>query len=202
MKKHTLRIIMTLLLTAICALSLFSCKKEPPTVAPESTAEPETTIQLGCGDNHNFVDGYCTECGKQEKVEAVEELEYTLSEDGSYYTVSGIGTVKNTEITVPAYYEGKPVKAVSDGAFKDQTQITAINLPDSVEMIGKDAFRGCTELTEFTVPRSLKAVGDGAFADCKIERVEVKSFGTWCGIDFEDLESNPMHTGAVFTMDN
>ena len=201
MKKHTKKTIMTFILISVCALSLFSCQKEPPTVAPESTSEPETTIQLGCGDNHNFVDGYCTECGKQEKVEAVESLEYTQSEDGSYYTVSGIGTVKNTEITVPEYYDGKPIKAVGDGAFKYQTQITAINLPDSIEMIGKDAFRGCTKITDFTVPRSLKTVGEDAFHGCKIKSIEVKSFGAWCEIDFEDLESNPMHTGAVFTMD-
>ena len=200
MEKRYLKVTIVILTAVIYTLSLFSCQKEPPTVTPESTTEPETTIQLGCGDNHNFVDGYCTECGKQEKVEAVESLEYTLSEDGSYYTVSGIGTVKNTEITVPAYYEGKPVKAVSDGAFKDQTHITAINLPDSVEMIGKDAFRGCTELTAFTVPRSLKTVGDGAFADCKIERVEIGSFFSWCGIDFESLSSNPMYNGAILTM--
>lgn len=201
MKKHTLRIIMTLLLTAICALSLFSCKREPPTLQPESTDEPETTIQLGCGDDHNFVDGYCTECGKQDTVEVTESLEYTLSEDGTYYIVSGIGTVTATEITVPAYYEGKPVKAVGEDAFKNQTRITSVTLPDGIESIQKNAFFGCMRITDFTVPRSLTTVGEDAFRGCKIERVEVKSFGAWCAIDFEDLDANPMHSGALFTMD-
>ena len=201
MKKHTFKIAITLLLTAICILSLFSCKKEPTTVQPESTAEPETTIKLGCRDYHNFVDGFCTECGKQETVDVIETLEYTLSEDGTYYIVSGIGTCTDTEITIPAKYNGKPVTVIGQRAFCSRGNITAISLPDSITDIGAYAFEGCRSLKSFTVPKSVKNIGQKAFIGCKIEKVEVKSFGAWCAIDFEDLKSNPMYKGALLTMD-
>ena len=64
MNKYTKKKAIASILTVICALSLFSCKNEPSEVNPPQTSAPVETEILGCGNNHNFVDGFCTECGK------------------------------------------------------------------------------------------------------------------------------------------
>ncbi len=226
MKKHTFKIAITLLLTAICILSLFSCKKEPTTVPTDPPTGSESTVEVPLGTStqpacfygHSISDGVCTGCGLN-----VHEFEFKLSDDGSCYTLTKLKYSLTSKIEVPAYYQGKPVKAIGDGAFKslhigrvdlpegivsigDEAfyecfMMPSISLPDSLESIGKNAFKLCNNLDELTIPKSLKSIGEGAFDGCRIEKVEVKSFGAWCAIDFEDLKSNPMYKGALLTMD-
>ncbi len=45
-------------------------------------------------------------------------LEYVLSYDGSYYTVSGLGAEKRTKFKIPELHDEKPVKAIDEGALK------------------------------------------------------------------------------------
>ena len=46
-----------------------------------------------------------------------EVLKFTLSDDNSYYYVSGVEDGSVTEITIPTEYKGLPVAAIGDGAF-------------------------------------------------------------------------------------
>ena len=79
------------------------------------------------------------------------ELEYVLSKDGSGYEVSGIGTVTDPNINVPAEYEGKPVVGVCSGAFSGNSLIETISLPDSVKTVGSSSFSDCSSLREITM---------------------------------------------------
>jgi hypothetical protein len=58
------------------------------------------------------------------------------------------------------------VKQIRDGAFKDCTQLNNIELPESLEQIGKKAFYGCTTLSSVLLPSTVKQFGDAAFRDC------------------------------------
>ncbi|MBQ9116410.1 MAG: leucine-rich repeat domain-containing protein [Clostridia bacterium] len=93
-------------------------------------------------------------------------LEYRLSEDGSYYTVIGRGSCKETEIVIPGVYNELPVACVGGEAFKDASNITDVKIPDSVTEIAGGAFSGCSSLTEITVPNSVIRIGEGAFSGC------------------------------------
>ncbi len=73
-------------------------------------------------------------------------LAFRLSSDGTYYAVAGMGNLKATEITIPATYAGKPVKAIAREAFANCTGITAVEIPASVTNVEVDAFKGCTGL--------------------------------------------------------
>lgn len=94
------------------------------------------------------------------------EVEFTLSEDGSYYIVSGVtgnkSALKNYEI--PSSYCEKPVKAVGDDAFTSCT-LYSVTIPDSVELIGVRAFMNC-KLLEIDIPDSVTEIKFGAFAMC------------------------------------
>lgn len=50
------------------------------------------------------------------------------------------------------------------GAFGDCTNLTNIEIPNSVTSIGNLAFSGCTGLTEINIPDSVTEIGDYAFA--------------------------------------
>ncbi len=99
-------------------------------------------------------------------------LAYELSEDGSYYTVVGVGTVKETDIVIPSTHNNKPVKAIGEGAFSpdlsidDFLLITSIIIPDSVALIDSHAFSACYHLVNITIPNSVTFIGAEAFYNC------------------------------------
>ena len=53
-----------------------------------------------------------------------------------------------SSVTVPATIAELPVVEIGEGAFENNTAITSVDLPDTVEVIGKRAFAGCTALNE------------------------------------------------------
>ena len=92
-------------------------------------------------------------------------VEYTLSDDGTYYIVSGY-VVEPTEVVIPAEYNGLPVKEIGDSAFRSCSSLTSITLPNSVISIGDDAFYACCSLTSITIPDSVIGIGNYAFIYC------------------------------------
>ncbi len=107
----------------------------------------------------------CTYCG--ESVTPWEGTEgLAFKEDGDGYIFTGLGTATDTVIYIPRYYNDKPVWAIDANAFKDQAQLTAIYIPDTVNSIGPRAFYGCTGLTSFTIPVNVSEIKAQAFYRC------------------------------------
>ena len=61
-------------------------------------------------------------------------LAFTDNGDGTY-RVSGIGTCTDTEVVVPAMYEGKPVTSIGSYAFDGCSSLTSVVIPDGVTSI-------------------------------------------------------------------
>mgnify|MGYP005759633185 CR=1 FL=1 len=127
----------------------------------------------GCGDTytevipakgHTFIDGVCEICGTE--LNYTEGLSYELNEEGTGYTVTGIGTATDTDIVIPSEYKGLPVTSIGDYAFSEGTSLTSIDIPDSVTSIGVQAFSSCTSLTSIDIPDSVTSIGDWAFSSC------------------------------------
>ena len=93
-------------------------------------------------------------------------LFYTLSDDGTYYCVSSIGTCSDTEIVIPSTYKSLPVKAIDVIAFGSCTNLTSITIPSSITSIGDQAFAYCSSLTSITIPNSVTTIGNSAFRGC------------------------------------
>lgn len=94
-------------------------------------------------------------------------LAYTLNEDGESYSVTGLGTCTNTNLIIPASYEGKPVTSIGNEAFKNCKSLTSATIPRSVTSIGDNAFRYCNSLTNVDIPDSVTSIGENAFDTCK-----------------------------------
>lgn len=118
------------------------------------------TFEYGSITNHNFVNGRCTYCGKEQ--ESSKGLAFTLLDDGTY-EVSGIGSCTDTEIIISSVYNDKPVTSIGDSAFRGCSGLTSITIGNSVTSIGNEAFRGCSGLTSITIGNSVTSIGDYAF---------------------------------------
>lgn len=115
-------------------------------------------------------------------VKASEGLEYTLSDDGTYYIVIGIGTCTDTELIIPATYNGLPVREIGCDAFNRNQNITKVTLPDSITKIDDRAFGWCYELTNVILPEGLAHIGTQTFNYCrKLERIALPTTLTYLG---------------------
>ncbi|MBP3350746.1 MAG: leucine-rich repeat protein, partial [Bacteroidaceae bacterium] len=61
---------------------------------------------------------------------------------------------------------GESVKTIPDNVFSYCTGLTSVIIPNSVTLIGGGAFWGCTGLTEVTIPNSVTSIGDNTFLYC------------------------------------
>lgn len=54
------------------------------------------------------------------------------------------------------------------------TELTQVQLPDSLEVLGDSAFSGCSKLRAITLPRNLTSIGNGAFKGCvSLQRITI-----------------------------
>ena len=93
---------------------------------------------------HEFEGDVCKTCGCPKPILASEGLEFIINDDGAY-SVSGIGTCKDTDIVIPSKYNDLPVKRIGEAAFRDCTNLTSVVIPDSVVSIGNKTFWGATD---------------------------------------------------------
>ena len=123
-------------------------------------------------------------------------LTYQLSVDKDYYIVTGLYDVFDlnmaAEITIPAEFNGLPVKSILYLAFYDCTNLTTVVIPDGVTVIGNWAFKDCYNLTNIDIPDSVTWIGNQAFLGCDsltsiVIPDSVTSVGEWAFANCENL---------------
>ena len=106
-----------------------------------------------------FRELHCDTCGYT----GVDKL-YNVSEDGEA-TLKKNYSLKEA-ITVPQTIYGIEIASIGNSAFANQTDITSITLPYTVERIGNSAFYGCGNLSMITVLYNVTSIGNNAFENC------------------------------------
>ena len=124
---------------------------------------------IALGDGNKYWDSDWSEV----KEYAVESLEYSLSDNGTVYTVTGIGTVTSKEIDVPATFNGLPVWEIGTKAFENNLNITKVTLPETLNSIGNLAFTGCTALESIELPYGLTFIGIRAFSGTALKTLSI-----------------------------
>lgn len=96
----------------------------------------------------------------------VAEFTFSLNAAGNGYVVTGY-TGSDAEVTVPDWYNEKPVTEIGSSAFQGNTTMTSVALPSTITRIGSAAFKNCTKLSDVTSytaaaepPASARTPGD------------------------------------------
>lgn len=103
------------------------------------------------------------------------DLELTKNEDGTSYSVTGLGDYTNTDIIIPSSYEGLPVTEIADFAFYDEEKITSVYIPNTITRIGECAFHYCISLRSVSIDGPCE-IGREAFYFCY--RIKELNLGT------------------------
>ncbi len=118
---------------------------------------------------HTYEGGICTVCSMKEGDVATNELAFLLSSDGSYYIVTGRGTLREENLKnpmIPSTYKGLPVEEIAEGAFLNVGELQTLILPASIRVIGENAFYACNSLEVVSISGQIEYIGTGAFAGC------------------------------------
>ena len=95
------------------------------------------------------------------------DLKFTLLPGGAAYSVSGVANITN-DIVIPSHYKGLPVTTIADNAFSaiGFTQLTNVEIPNTINTIGSNAFSNCTSLS-VNLTSNVTSIGSNAFYNYK-----------------------------------
>ena len=150
--------------------------------------------EKGDFEEHDIVNGTCSICGY---VAVTPGIQYTISSDGKSYIVTGVESdfALSGKVIIGSTYNGLPVTAIADNAFKNDTNITSLLIPGSITTIGKNAFSSCQNLKEVVILEGVLLIGDGAFSSCEnLETItlpnSVTTFGNYIFANSNNLKYN------------
>lgn len=116
-----------------------------------------------------------------------------INEPSNYtYQMLSDGTVEITgytgngdKISIPSEFNGLTVTSISNSAFVNCKNLTAVTIPNSVINISDSAFKDCSFLTSVTIPNSVTVIGDYVFSGCvSLSNIQVDKNNTaYCSID-------------------
>lgn len=93
-------------------------------------------------------------------------LVFTPGDEGEC-SVSDIGTCTDVCIIIPDQSPDEDsVVAIANNAFKDNTDITSVIIPETVTSIGSSAFNGCTGLLSVELSSDISEIFVNAFSGC------------------------------------
>ena len=104
--------------------------------------------------------------------QASKGLKFELNETNDGYILTSIGACKDTDIVIPAEYNGLPVTEIyklyyNKGAFEGNTEIKSVFIPGSVKTIGRRSFFDCTSLEKvYIADGALQTIASDAFGRC------------------------------------
>ncbi len=87
----------------------------------------------------------------------------SVENNGSFNTYSGIVNIPDSVKYNNVYY---PVTCIGYQAFKNCTGLTAVTIPEGVEMLMNESFAGCSSLTLITLPSTMYTIYNNAFTGC------------------------------------
>lgn len=91
---------------------------------------------------------------------------YQENTDQDSYSVIGSTEPLSGNIELPAEHNGLPVTGVGRAAFMQQAELTALEIPLSIENIQTSAFASCEKLGKVVFHEGLERIGESAFRGC------------------------------------
>lgn len=136
------------------------------------------------------------------------ELGAEYTSNGYKYTVRNgeaivNGTTNNyASVNIPSSLGGYPVRVINYSAFKGNTVMTSLTLPNSLRLIDNSAFRECPKLKTVNLGTSVKTIGSSAFDECvALTSItipnSVTEIGSYCFYSCSNLTSASIGNGVT-----
>lgn len=126
--------------------------------------------------------------------EPLNEIIYESDEIIELATTEGFGSNFSRHIHDSRYGRiifDSAVESIPAEGFAGHTDITSIQLPESLQSIESEAFSGCTDITKFTLPAAITDIGSAVFNGCSFEQLTIT-----CNIPDQIVE-NPEKPGRM-----
>ena len=121
---------------------------------------------------HSYEGGACIYCGEREPSAY---LVYTLSDDGTYYILTGsTRNILGEEIVIASLYNGLPVKEIMYIGKMYDDGVKRVYIPKTITKVYQQAFENYR----------------------RIEEVHIQDLKAWCNIEFGIGSSSPLRNGA------
>lgn len=107
------------------------------------------------------------------------------------YTVSGTNalvvsyTGSDVNVDIPDKIDGYVVNVIGQEAFKGNTTMESVSIPDTVITIANSAFEGCSSLKGITLPKKLTTIGGRVFKGCTFSSISIPKYVNSCS--YSDL---------------
>lgn len=134
-----------------------------------------------CGHRISSTLGYCPFCDNDSDPESEDGSLQFVERPGGYYV---FGRNSNeTDIKIPAFYNGKPVIGISIGGFQDNDSIESVELPKTIRFIERNAFYSCTSLKSVSLNEGVLYIAQDAFNNCAslTGEIEIPETVLWVG---------------------
>ena len=97
----------------------------------------------------------------------IDDVQYVKMDGAIIWRVKSYSGSKS-DLTLESKIDGANIQIIDRGAFKGNTTLTHVKLPQGLFMdIYDEAFAGCTNLASLDIPVTLSAIGKKAFQNCK-----------------------------------
>lgn len=118
-----------------------------------------TLIVSGSGNMYNQV--LADGYGKQVYQVIIKNGITSIGEGAFYYYANNNQYYNMTSIEIP-----DSIKIIGKSAFENCKALRTINLPPSVTLIGDNAFENCSMVTKLTIPELVTTISAGTFQNC------------------------------------
>ncbi len=146
--------------------SVLSSESAADSSSESSSTEDSSSSESAADSSSESSSAEDSSSSEAEKVGSVGLL-YAMNEEGTGYTVTGLGDCTDTDVIIPATYKDLPVLLIEGYAFSSCISLTSVTIPNSVTTIGEEAFENCSSLTSVTIPNSVTTIGGSAFYNCR-----------------------------------
>lgn len=82
-------------------------------------------------------------------------------------TEMGDSAFENAGLTSLSFAKDNQIKSLPSKAFKNNVNLTSVNLSDNLEVLSNQGFQGCESLSTISFPDSVYAIDESTFAGCK-----------------------------------
>ncbi len=123
-------------------------------------------------------------CNENNENTSEDTIYFELNDNGKSYIVKGANFSKPTELVIPQSYNGLPVIAIEQCAFRDNEYITSVTIPESITYTSREAFGSCHNLKTVKLPDSFDTINGQPFSNCtSLTKINIPDGVTYIGPD-------------------